>query len=206
MREPTLDFSPTTPTSDTDPRASLRTRLVVTTTTEYVTTTTKTPTTTTVPDTSTTTAAVATTDTSEPKATSPSTTTPPPPTTTTTAAQGGYHSGHEASFVSKINSQRSASSLGALSRNSSLDSEARAWSKHLAQQGALSHSGIGRLIPPWTGVGENVGSGPSVSAIYAALASSSTHLNNILGNYDHVGVGVWVDANGTLWTTHIFAR
>lgn len=76
----------------------------------------------------------------------------------------------------------------------------------MAEQGGLTHSGIGRLIPPWSGVGENVGSGPSVSAIFGALVASPTHLNNIVGNYDYLGVGVWVDSNGTLWTTHIFAR
>jgi uncharacterized protein YkwD len=28
----------------------------------------------------------------------------------------------------------------------------------------------------------------------------------MLGDFTHLGVGVWVDASGAIWTTHIFTR
>jgi uncharacterized protein YkwD len=175
--------------------------LIETTTTEYVTTTTA------AVETSTTAIAASTqptTATTKPKPGSPTTTAPP--ATTTTVASGGFNSGYESSFVSKINSLRANNGLGSFARNGSLDAEARAWSKHMAAQGSLSHSGIGRLIPPWSSVAENVGTGPSVSKIFNALVASSSHLQHMLGSYDNVGVGVWVDSHGVLWTTHIFSK
>lgn len=143
-----------------------------------------------------------------------STTTAPPATSTTTRApvtttappSGGFDPAHENSFASLINSHRGANGLPALSRNSSLDAEARAWSQQMAAQGSLSHSELGRFLPPWTSVGENVAVGGSVSSIFGGLTASSGHNNNMLGDFTHLGVGVWVDSNGTLWTTHVFTR
>ncbi len=189
-------------TTSTDEKSSFKARLGETTTTEYVTTTS------TMPAETTTTAGTAAggsaTPTTTPSSGSPTTTSPPSPTTTESA--GGYNSGYESSFVAEINSLRAANGLASLARNGSLDAEAREWSKSMAEQGSLSHSDIGRLIPPWSSVAENVGSGPSVSAIFGALMGSPTHLDHMLGEYDVIGVGVWVDSNGTLWTTHIFAK
>ncbi|HEY5889789.1 MAG TPA: CAP domain-containing protein [Acidimicrobiia bacterium] len=191
-------------TTSTDEEYSFKARLGETTTTEYITTTS------TVPAETTTTAGSAAggsaTPTTNPSSGSPTTTAPPSPTTTTTESAGGYNSGYESSFVAEINSLRAANGLASLARNGSLDAEAREWSKSMAEQGSLSHSDIGRLIPPWSSVAENVGSGPSVSAIFGALVGSPTHLDHMLGEYDVIGVGVWVDSNGTLWTTHIFAK
>lgn len=198
--------SVTTPPSP-DPEFVLEDRLAETTTTEYVTTTTVTAeTTSSQPESSD--ESTATTQPKSPKASTPTTAPPPPPssTTTTAPAPGGYNSGYESTFASKINSLRASNGLGALSRTGSLDAEARAWSKQMAQQGSLSHSGIGRLIPPWSSVAENVGSGPSVNSIFGALTNSSGHLQHMLGDYTNLGVGVWVDSNGVLWTTHIFSK
>jgi len=94
--------------------------------------------------------------------------------------------------------------LGGLTRNGALDSEARAWSKRMATRGDLSHSDLGRFLPPWSAAGENVGTGGSVSGLFNALVGSSGHRANMLGGYTHFGIGVWVDESGTLWTTHIF--
>ncbi len=178
--------------------------LIETTTTVYVTTTTAVVETSTTSTTAIPATTQSTTATTKPKSGSPTTTAPP--ATTTTVASGGYNSGYESSFVSKINSLRADNGLGSFARNGSLDAEARAWSKHMANQGSLSHSGIGRLIPPWSSVAENVGSGPSVSKVFNALVASSSHLQHMLGSYDNIGVGVWVDSHGVLWTTHLFSK
>lgn len=165
-------------------------------------------TTTTVSATDTTT--VSTTDTTTARSATPTTTAPPSTTTTvaatTTTLSGGFNAGHEGSFASMINAHRASNGLSALARNSSLDGEARAWSQTMASNGGLSHSDLGRFLPPWSSVGENVGVGGSVSTIFAGLTNSSGHNANMLGDFTHLGVGVWVDSAGAIWTTHIFTR
>jgi uncharacterized protein YkwD len=125
---------------------------------------------------------------------------------TTTTLSGGFNAGYEGSFASVINAHRASNGLSALARNSSLDGEARAWSQTMASNGGLSHSDLGRFLPPWSSVGENVGVGGSVSTVFGGLTNSSGHNANMLGDFTHLGVGVWVDANGAIWTTHIFTR
>ncbi|MGH8870411.1 MAG: CAP domain-containing protein [Acidimicrobiia bacterium] len=141
--------------------------------------------------------------TSQPPATVATTTTAPPPTT---VVQGGPNAEFEAQFASLIDSYRSGNGLGGLIRDGSLDSRARSWSEGMAESGGLSHSNLGSIVPPWTAAAENVGMGGSVGAIFDALAGSSGHRSNMLGDYTHYGVGVWVDSSGAIWTTHVFTR
>lgn len=75
----------------------------------------------------------------------------------------------------------------------------------MATNGGLSHSNIGSLVPPWSTAGENVGKGGSVGSIFNSLAASAGHYQSMLGGFTHVGVGVWVDESGVLWTAHVFA-
>lgn len=167
-------------------------------------------TTTTTPPTTTTTTTLptsSTTDTtSSPSSTSSPSTTAPPATSPPTTAAGGYVSGAESEFASRINSFRGSNGLAPLSGSGSLDSYARSWAKQLAERGTLAHSDISSLLGEWTSVGENVGVGGSVSAIFDALASSPGHRENMLGDFTHVGIGVYQDSDGTLWTAHVFAR
>lgn len=129
------------------------------------------------------------------------TTTDPPPVT----IKAEFRADYEADFRSRINSLRSSNGLPALSSNGSLNSRARDWAKSMADSNKLKHSNIGNLVPPWSGAGENVGKGGSVSSIFNSLTGSSAHKANMVGNYTDMGVGVWVDINGTLWTVHVFA-
>jgi uncharacterized protein YkwD len=163
-----------------------------TTTTALITTTTLAPATTAAP---TTTQAPA----EQPPETQPKKSAPPPP-----ATEGGFNAGYESAFASSINSYRSSQGLAGLSRNGSLDAEARSWAKRMAERGDLSHSDLGRFIPPWSAAAENVGTGGSVSSLFDALTASSGHRANMLGGYTHFGIGVWVDGSGSLWTAHVF--
>lgn len=140
-----------------------------------------------------------------PPQTAPSTTSPPTTAPPTTAA-GGYVSGAEGDFASRINSFRGSNGQGGLSRSGSLDSYARSWAKKMAGSGGLSHSNLSALLPPWASAGENVGVGGSVGSIFDALASSSGHRGNMLGDFTHMGVGVYQDSDGALWTAHVFTR
>jgi uncharacterized protein YkwD len=76
----------------------------------------------------------------------------------------------------------------------------------MAEQGFLEHSDIGSLLGPWSRVGENVAQNWSVTAAHNALVASPGHYGNLTSpNFTHIGVGVWIEPNGKLWTTHVFA-
>ena len=139
--------------------------------------------------------------TSTPKTTS---TTQPPSSTTT--GQGEFRSDYESDFHGRINSLRASSGLPALARNGSLDARARDWAKTMAESGSLKHSNVGSLVPPWSAAAENVGKGGTVSSVFGLLKGSGGHLANMVGNYTDVGIGVWRDSSGTLWTVHVFTR
>lgn len=134
------------------------------------------------------------------------TTTAPPVTSPPTTVVAEFRPDMESSFSSKINGLRSSNGLAALTRSGSLDAEARSWAKNMASAGKLKHSNIGRLVPPWAAAGENVGKGASVRGVFNLLAGSGGHRANMLGDYTHMGVGVWIDSSGRIWTTHIFTR
>lgn len=176
---------------------------------------------TTAPSTTTTTTTITTTTTSAPTTTAPqsssnepsksttsstSTTTTQPPATTTTTQAGGFLPSAESEFASSINSYRSSNGLSALSRSGSLDSYARSWAQQMAANGSLSHSNVGSLLGQWSSVGENVGVGYSVGSLFGAFVDSPEHQSNIVGDFTHMGIGVYQDADGALWTTHVFAR
>jgi uncharacterized protein YkwD len=157
------------------------------------TTTTIAPTTTTTVATTTTTARPATT-----------TTTKPAPTTTAAPA-GSYSAQAEAEFFSLINQLRASQGLGSLSSHSGLTAYARDWSLHMATTGSFGHSNIASLLGPWSTAGENIAKGGSVSALFEALKASPGHYANMVSqDYTHLGVGVWIDASGTIWATHVF--
>jgi len=177
----------------------------VTTAAAEATTTTTAPSTTTTVATTTTTAKPSPT-TSEAGADAPTTTTPPSTTAPPTTTAGGYDSAAESDFATRINSYRSGNGMGALSRDGSLDSYARSWARAIADNGGLSHSNIESLVPPWSSVGENVGTGGSVGQIFDALVSSGSHSSTMLSDFTHFGVGVYRDSGGALWTAHVFTR
>ena len=151
----------------------------------------------------TTTAPVEESSTSTPNTTAPTTTQPPSPPST---GQGEFRSDYESDFHGRINSLRASSGLPALARNGSLNARARDWAKTMAESGSLKHSNVGSLVPPWSAAAENVGKGGTVSSIFGLLKGSGGHLANMVGNYTDVGIGVWRDSSGTLWTVHVFTR
>jgi uncharacterized protein YkwD len=116
-------------------------------------------------------------------------------------------SGMESQFVSQINSARASAGLPALSTSGDLTSVARSWSATMADEGKLYHRpGLGSAVSNWQLVGENVGQGPSVSALHSAFMGSPGHKANILNDrYTQVGVGVVVK-DGTIWVTQVFRQ
>ena len=89
--------------------------------------------------------------------------------------------------------------------NAELSAYAAQHAATMAGANHLHHSDISVLLGSWSTVGENVGVGPSVGAIHAALLASPGHYRNLSdAGFTHVGIGVYVDGGGRTWTAHVF--
>jgi uncharacterized protein YkwD len=96
-----------------------------------------------------------------------------------------------------------------LASSACLDAVAQAWAEHMAATGRLAHNpGLASQAGscwPWGAVGENVGYDWSVDGLCGAWMASSAHRSNILSaNYSQAGVGMAVDAAGTVWASVVF--
>ena len=112
-------------------------------------------------------------------------------------------------IVNDINAIRAWFHLPELVVNPALSNFAAAHSQQMAGARTIFHTSnlwsVAALVPGWSRVGENVGMGPSEPSVAYALAHSLTHLSNMLGAYDEVGVGV-VDSGGAVYVTEEFAQ
>jgi len=114
------------------------------------------------------------------------------------------------SDVTLVNNSRKANRLTALSADVGASQKAQRWSQRMAGTGVLEHTGGGSKVDTsgltkWCSVGENVGTGPSLSGIHTAFMRSNAHKAHILGNYHRIGVGVY-KKGGTYWVTEIYIR
>ncbi|CAN5724906.1 hypothetical protein BH24ACT2_BH24ACT2_06050 [soil metagenome] len=119
----------------------------------------------------------------------------------------------EQQFVDLINQERAAVGKPALVVNVSVRTVARNWTDAMIADGngcpeSLSHNPkYSSQIPSgWSRAAENVACGQSVESLHRALMNSSGHRQNILGAFNQVGVGVSVDARGTMWVTQNFMQ
>ena len=108
-----------------------------------------------------------------------------------------------------INAERSSNGLTALQPDANLNAYALQHSAEMAAAGDLYHSTSAQLQNAaeagWTQLGENVGHGQTIKTLHAAFLASPGHRANILGPYSRAGTGSAVAADGTLYTTAIFA-
>ena len=117
-------------------------------------------------------------------------------------------------FVDKINAERRKAGLNPLAESTHLTGIARNWSKRMAGSDKLAHnpSRSAQVTVRWSRLGENVGvygaKGASTSQLvdrlHRSLMKSAGHRKNILGKYKHVGIGVVVAKDGTMWVTQNF--
>jgi uncharacterized protein YkwD len=110
----------------------------------------------------------------------------------------------ERHLFSMVNEARDANGKGRLALSDSLSRRAHRHSEEMADAGSIFHSCLdcGKRRSP--SMAENVGVGPSLSAVHNALMNSSGHRANILGQFDRVGVGV-VRRGDRVWVTELFA-
>ena len=122
------------------------------------------------------------------------------------AAPAHAAAGDESLLLGLTNATRAAAGIPALTLDPALSSVARQWASSMAAAGAISHNaGLkGQIGSNWSKVGENVGFGGSVKAIYDALLDSPSHLRNILDpEFERVGLGVVV-VNNVVWLVQDF--
>jgi hypothetical protein len=118
----------------------------------------------------------------------------------------------EARLFELTNQSRAQAGLAPLAYDPAAVGVARAWAQELARSGNLRHNPNlvrdveANVTRDWTRVGENVGYAGGVDQVHNAYMNSTGHRNNILGQYNRVGVGAARDGNGRLWTTVVFLQ
>lgn len=111
-------------------------------------------------------------------------------------------------FVADINQLRASKGLGALTIDANLTSVALGWAQKMADAGDISHNPSLRdlITSNWNKLGENVGLGPTVDAVFKAFVNSPHHYANLVDpSFTHVGVGV-VYRGTTMYTSHEFMQ
>lgn len=127
---------------------------------------------------------------------------------------GGPPDAITSTIVNRVNADRGARGLGGLSWNARLGCLANEWSNVMAGNGSLTHRNLSATInspgfESYAGLGENifVGSGNlDGNTIHSAWMGSPPHYENIVGNYDSIGVGWARSGDGRLWATENFGR
>jgi uncharacterized protein YkwD len=145
-----------------------------------------------------------------------------PPSPTSTLVLVCSPSGNNAlenAVIARINQERSAVGLSALSPQSQLSSAARVHSADMACNNFVSHTGSDGSLPwdrvaaqgySYSAVGENIyAGGGNADAIVSAWMNSPGHRDNILNaNYTEIGLGYrfWTDSTYGAYVTAVFAR
>ena len=128
-------------------------------------------------------------------------------TTAALATPAFASGGEEASFVSLINTERANRGLGSLDVYWDLVDDARIHSNVMRDADDLFHStNLANVTSGWAALGENVGVGPTVGDLHTAFMNSTGHRDNILGDWDSVGVGVTQTDKGYMFVTVVFMK
>jgi len=120
---------------------------------------------------------------------------------------GSAQAASGSSFVSLINSARHSAGLASYVVRSDLTAVAQAQAQRMASSGTLFHNPhLATDVKHFSWVGENVGYGPSVTALHTAFMNSAGHRANILDHqFTEVGIGL-VQVGNTLWVAEVFRR
>ncbi|MEO7555978.1 MAG: CAP domain-containing protein, partial [Acidimicrobiales bacterium] len=115
-------------------------------------------------------------------------------------------------LFANTNASRAQYGLGALAYDSAASSIAQSWSAQLASAGSLAHNPnlasqiSAQVTNDWTRIGENVGYAGDANALENAFMGSQAHKDNILGDYNRVGVGTTRGGDGRLWAAVVFIK
>jgi hypothetical protein len=115
--------------------------------------------------------------------------------------------GEEATFVNLINQERANRGLTTLEVYWDLVDDARIHSNVMNDADDLFHStNLASVTNGWSALGENVGVGPTVGILHEAFMNSAGHRDNILGDWNSVGVGVTHNDKGHMYVTVVFMK
>ena len=123
------------------------------------------------------------------------------------AALTSCRSSNQAQVASLVNQTRAQYGRSYLRDNWQLDQKAQAWANHLANIGRLAHSNLASGITyQWRALAENVGYGPSISAVHSAYMNSTGHRANILDRrWNYLGTGAaW--RGSRVYTVQVFMQ
>ena len=116
----------------------------------------------------------------------------------------------ELEVVRLLNAARVAAGLGEVSLSGDLSSFAREHTATMAARGTIFHSAprvrLARAPAGWLAMGENVGMGSGAGRLHELFMQSPSHRQNILGDYDYVGVGADRGRDGRLYVTMVFLK
>ena len=122
------------------------------------------------------------------------------------AQSGPWGGAGEQEFVRLINDLRASQGLATLTVDLELTFQARIWSTTMRDRGDIFHSsdlGAG-ISANWKKLGENVGVGGTVQALFDAFVASPTHYANLVDpDYRSIGIGVVWDGS-RMFTAHRF--
>jgi Cysteine-rich secretory protein family len=110
-------------------------------------------------------------------------------------------------FLGWVNTLRAHANDAPLTANAGLTSVAQSWANHMASTEVLAHNpNLSTQAPSgWTKMGENIGNGYSLAAVYNALVASPDHYANMVDKtYNRTGVGVATDSRGQVWVAEDF--
>lgn len=118
-----------------------------------------------------------------------------------------------AAIFRSVNASRASEGLGALTYDSSIESVAYAWSVTMGSGTGMVHnpSFSTQMRGGWTRVGENIAWASRGYPDYAQLfheswMNSPGHRRNIMGDYTHIGIGIYTAPDGTVWATQNFGK
>lgn len=112
-------------------------------------------------------------------------------------------------FVDLINDLRHSRGLSTLTVDANMTDLARQHTGAMATNQRLVHTAdlTAGVTTNWEKLGENIGFGSNIGLVWNAFVNSPEHFANLTDPaFNAVGVGVRVDANGIVWTTHRFVR
>lgn len=109
-------------------------------------------------------------------------------------------------LLTSINDARAARGLDPVAPYWDLDDDARAHSEEMAAAGQLYHNpDLAGVTTGWEALAENVGVGATANQVHRAFMDSAPHRDNILGDYNYVGIGTTM-SGGLMWVTVVFMR
>jgi uncharacterized protein YkwD len=124
----------------------------------------------------------------------------------TSSSAAYFGEGPEQEFREYTNQDRAIVGAPLVARDTYLDSYARAQAQAMGEAGGIYHSNIGVLLCCYWSVGENVGYGGSARQIQYAYEASYGHFRNLTNEtFSRMGIGVYIDNAGRMWTASTFA-